>query len=101
MATLPSTLPSAYPLAVVTGEKHDTTRVCHFTGDIIVCPRHTVSIQTLSTTRNRQYTHLVRRSRIAQVKYLDMTIRHAHHHERIIYIKRITPFWESHSCNWG
>jgi hypothetical protein len=36
MATLPSTLPTAKPLATGEVVKHEITRVCHFNGDTMV-----------------------------------------------------------------
>lgn len=48
MATLPSMLPTAKPL-LAEAVKHETTRVCHFRGDCMVC-----EVQLLSYERRPQ-----------------------------------------------
>ena len=72
--------------------KQETTRVCHFSGEVIVYN----AISVNGFVKLKWFVScLVSCSRIGEVEYLDVSLRSPDNHQRVGYIEAIAAFRES------
>jgi len=68
--------------------KHETTRVCHFRGDVIVYKK-----AKYVSVIGAEAENLVRSSGVVEIKNLYVALSRSSNEHRVLYVKGITSFW--------